>query len=43
MGREWLLIPLFLLCAWIMRIFVKLVDRFVARDIIPEEYVRYES
>ena len=43
MGRELLLIPLFLLCAWIMRIFVKLVDRFVARDIIPEEYVRYES
>jgi len=43
MGRELLLIPLFLLCAWIMRIFVKMVDRFVAHDIIPEEYVRYQS
>ena len=43
MGRELLLIPLFLLGAWIMRIFVKVVDRFVMRDIIPEEYVRYES
>lgn len=43
MGRELLLIPLFLLGAWIMRIFVKVVDRFVMHDIIPEEYVRYES
>ncbi len=40
MSMEWLLIPVFLLCALVMRIFVKLVDRFIADMIIPQDEVK---
>ncbi len=37
MSTEWLLIPVFILCALIMKWFVKLVDYFIAHSIIQEE------
>ncbi len=40
MTMEWLLIPVFLLCALIMKIFIKAVDRFIADVIIPENGIR---
>lgn len=43
MLRGLLLIIVFLLCAWIMRIFVRLVDRFIARSILPEDCREYDK
>ncbi len=43
MTMEWLLIPVFLLCALIMKIFIKAVDRFIADVIIPENGIREVS
>ncbi len=37
MSTEWLLIPVFILCALIMKWFVKLVDYFIAHSIIQDE------
>ena len=36
MFREFLLILVFVLCAWIMRMFVKLVDYFIENVLIPD-------
>ncbi len=37
MTHEWLLILVFLMCAGIMKWFVKAVDKFIRYEVIPEE------
>ncbi len=37
MTMEWLLIPVFILCALIMKLFVRVVDFFIAHNVIPED------
>ena len=39
MTMEWLLVPVFLLCALIMKYFIKAVDSFILHTIIPEETI----
>ncbi len=37
MTMEWLLIPVFILCALIMKLFIRVVDSFIAHNLIPDE------
>lgn len=43
MKYEWLLIVVFLLCALIMKWFVKVIDKFIRNMIIPEENLEEAS